>query len=231
MTLRSVEGCCKKLMLANVLQLISFLSVLFAATIAAFLGVYRYYITLIFWTAIALTLNSAMLLCAHSIKKRLPTTPFAIKLQQSRPDEIVQALEVKPVIPNAYYNFRKIGRKNVRLLVLLANGSEGKNLKKRANSEINKQTKYRGEQPLFEAFKMLRLNLTIMECQNQKGSTIPKDSLYCSCGRAEMVLNMSIFMQDHRLLIPPLPKHAELHEIRRYRAALRMLKNALSIER
>ena len=92
MTLRSVEGCCKRLMLANVLQLISFLSVLFAATIAAFLGVYRYYITLIFWTAIALTLNSAMLLCAHSIKKRLPTTPFAIKLQQSRPDEIVQAL-------------------------------------------------------------------------------------------------------------------------------------------
>lgn len=36
-----VRGCCKRLMLANVLQLISFLSVLFAATIAAFLGVYR----------------------------------------------------------------------------------------------------------------------------------------------------------------------------------------------
>lgn len=135
MTLRSVEGCCKRLMLANVLQLISFLSVLFAATIAVFLGVYRYYITLSFWTAIALTLNSAMLLCAHSIKKRLPTTPFAIKLQQSRPNEIVQALEVKPVIPDAYYNFRKIGRTNIRLLVLLANGLEGKNLKKRANAE------------------------------------------------------------------------------------------------
>ena len=231
MTLRSVEGCCKRLMLANVLQLISFLSILFAATIAVFLGVYRYYITLIFWTAIALTLNSAMLLCAHSIKKRLPTTPFAIKLQQSRPDEIVQALGVKPVIPNVYCDFRRSGRTNIRLLVLLANGSEGKNLKKRANAEINKQTKYRGERPLFEAFKMLRLNLTIMECQNQKCSTTPRDSLYCSCGRVEMVLNMPIFMQDHRLLIPPLPKHAELHEIRRYRAALRMLKNALSIER
>ena len=37
MTLRSVEDRCKRLMLANVLQLISFLSVLFAATIAAFL--------------------------------------------------------------------------------------------------------------------------------------------------------------------------------------------------
>ncbi len=135
MTLRSVEGCCKRLMLANVLQLISFLSVLFAATIAAFLGVYRYYITLIFWTAIALTLNSAMLLCAHSIKKRLPTTPFAIKLQQSRPDEIVQALEVKPVIPNVYCDFRRSGKTNIRLLVLLANGSEGKNLKKRADAE------------------------------------------------------------------------------------------------
>lgn len=129
MTLRSVEGRCKRLMLADVLQPISFLSVLFAATIAVFLGVYRYYITLIFWTAIVLTLNSAMLLCAHSIKKRLPTTPFAIKLQQSRPDEIVQALEVKPVIPDAYYNFRKIGRTNIRLLVLLANGLEGKNLR------------------------------------------------------------------------------------------------------
>lgn len=231
MTLRSVEGCCKRLMLANVLQLISFLSVLFAATIAAFLGVYRYYITLIFWTAIALTLNSAMLLYAHSIKKRLPTTPFAIKLQQSRPDEIVQALGVKPVIPNVYCDFRRSGKTNIRLLVLLANGSEGKNLKKRADAGINKQTKYRGERPLFEAFKMLRLNLTIMECQNQKDSTTPKDSLYCSCGRVEMVLNMSIFMQDHRLLIPPLPKHAVLHEIRWYRAALRMLGEALQIER
>lgn len=116
-------------------------------------------------------------------KKRLPTTPFAIKLQQSRPDEIVQALEVKPVIPNVYCDFRRSGRTNIRLLVLLANGSEGKNLKKRADAGINKQTKYRGEQPLFEAFKMLRLNLTIMECQNQKGSTTPKDLLYCSCGR------------------------------------------------
>ena len=134
MTLRSVEGRCKRLMLANVLQLISFLSVLFAATIAVFLGVYRYYITLILWTAVALTLNSAMLLYAHSIKKRLPTTPFAIKLQQSRPDEIVQALGVKPVIPNVYCDFRRNGRTNIRLLVLLENGSEGKNRKKRANT-------------------------------------------------------------------------------------------------
>lgn len=172
-----------------------------------------------------------MLLCAHSIKKRLPTTPFAIKLQQSRPDEIVQALGVKPVIPNVYCDFRRSGRTNIRLLVLVHDGVEVKVLKKRANAAINKLTKYREEQPLFEAFKMLRLNLTVMECQNQKGSTTPKDSLYCSCGRVEMVLNMSIFMQDHRLLIPPLPKHAELHEIRRYRAALRMLGEALQIER
>lgn len=230
MTLRSVKGGCKRLMLASVLQLVSSISILCTVTIVPLLGIYRHYILMIFGTTIALIANSMMILCSRGIKRCLPTTPFAIKLQQSRPDEIVQALGVKPVIPNVYCDFRRSGKTNIRLLVLLANGLEGKNLKKRANAEINKQTKYRGERPLFEAFKMLRLNLTIMECQNQKDSTTPKDSLYCSCGRVEMVLNMPIFMQDHRLLIPPLPKNAELHEIRRYRVVLRMLGEALQIE-
>ena len=159
MTLRSVEGCCKRLMLANVLQLISFLSVLFAATIAVFLGVYRYYITLIFWTAIALALNATMLLCAHSIKKRLPTTPFAINLQQSRPDEIVQALEVKQSSP--------------MFTVIFAGVAE-------------------------QTFG------------------------FSSCWRTDQ--------KDRTERSAPMPKHAELHEIRRYRAALRMLGEALQIE-
>lgn len=218
-------------MLASVLQLVSSISILCTVTIVPLLGIYRHYILMIFGATIALIANSMMILCSRGIKRCLPTTPFALKLQRSQTDEILQALEAKPVIPDAYYNFRKIGRMNIRLLVLVHDGVEMKVLKKRANAAINKLTKYREEQPLFEVFKMIRLNLTIEKNSGQRSSVTAQDVMYCSHGRAEMVLNMVIFPRDHQLLIPRLQKDAELHEIRRYQAAIRMMKNALSIER
>lgn len=227
----TIYGYCKKLMLSEVLQIISFLLTLYTVTFIVILCIYyRNYTLMIFCASIAIIVNSVMLLCASSIKRSLSTTPFALKIRQSQSNEILQALEVKPVIPGAYYNFQKIGRTSIRLLVLLRDETEVKVVKKRANAVINKWTKCREAQPLFEIFKMLRLNLTIEESLDRWGGAVSRDVLYCSHGRAEMILSMAIFLQDHQLLIPPLPKDAEPHEIRRYRDAVRMLENALPIE-
>lgn len=224
---KQIQVYCRRLMCAAVLQLIVFIILPPAVTIAVFLGVYKHYRDMLFLIAISFNFSFAMLLCADGIKRNLPSEPFVLAIRYGEAEDVLRALKVSPVTKDAFYSIRPVGKTTVRLLAIFSDekGTNLKAAKKRANAAINKLSEYKAEQPVYKALRMLRLNVVI--AQRADGMEM-NSALLCSQGRNEMILEAVIFLQDRRLMIPCVPKGADIHEIQRYRTAAMMLADALS---
>lgn len=221
---------CQKLTCIAVLQLIAFIIIPLMATIAAFLGAYKHYRIMFLLAIISVVFCSAMLFCACAIRNALSSTPFVFEIKDSDAGDVLRTLNLSPVINGAYYNIRPVGRTTLRLLAILSNekGVNLKSIKKRANAVINRLSGYEEAQPVLETFKMLRLNIVIAEDRDSLDNAVLNAALFCSQGRNEMILGVIILLQTRQLIIPRIPKGADIHEIQRYKTTTKMLVDVLS---
>ena len=168
-------------------------------------------------------------ICLFSAKQS-SVTLHQIQISYVNKESLIAAFNANQIMDDTYIVFRKKDDLRLRMLLQFIPRFDKEVLakqRKNANKIINKQYNIKGNLPLYDALKMLRINLVI--CEEMSDSVlhwVERDTAKLM-GRNESIINAAVVIKQRMLLLPDCPHGATYIEIRKYELAVKILCSSL----
>lgn len=153
-----------------------------------------------------------------------------IHISYANKESLITSFNASQIMDDAYIVFQKKDDLRLRLLLQFIPQFDKDILakqRKKANRMINTQYNIQENLPLYDALKMLRINLVI--CEEMSNSVllwVERDTAKLM-GRNESIINAAVVLKQGLLLIPKCPHGATYLDIRKYELAAKTLCSTL----
>lgn len=217
----------RKIRAALITTLGLFLAILIGLEIEAFIRYANIQIKVVIGVLVLICLM--ILIYLVSAKQSLVTL-HQIQISYANKESLITSFNANQIMDDAYIVFQKKDNLRLRLLLQFIPRFDKEVLakqRKNANKMINKQYNIKGNLPLYDALKMLRINLVI--CEEMSDSVlhwVERDTAKLM-GRNESIINAAVVIKQGMLLFPDCPHGATYIEIRKYELAAKTLCSSL----
>lgn len=190
----------------------------------------RWYLSFVFLSMICVCLLTLLVL-SYLKKKQNLRQVYRIPVDCENLDSVVCVFSAAKVCDGAYVSFRKYGKHTLRILIQCVPGCGQKQIstqRKKANRLINQTYHVKAEAPLFDALRMVRVNLIVCDALSEELIRRVERDTEKKLSRNESIINAAIAVKDKTMVFSDCLHGPSYIEIQKYEAAARTLCNSLS---